>query len=96
MHMVLDENGKVQVPQQLMEALGIRPGDMLSFHFDEQGIHVQGREKPPYYHDNTLAPARGSQRQALPPSTDPTPVTQMSFFKDSQPQHATKRSRRRK
>jgi hypothetical protein len=96
LHMVLDEEGRVKIPQKLLEALGIQPGDMLSFYFGESGVTVKGGKKPPYFHADTIPPARGSQRPALPQTANPTQVTQMSLFGESQPQSPTPKSRRRK
>lgn len=96
LHMVLDEEGRVKIPQNLLEALGIKPGDMLSFYFDDNGVTVKGGKKPPYFHADTIAPARGSQRPVLPQSTDATQATQMSLFGEGQPQQPPKRTRRRK
>ena len=95
LHMVLDENGKVKIPQNLLDALGIKPGDMLSFYFGDNGVTVKGEKKPPYFHADTIAPARGSQRHTLSPSTA-TQVTQMSLFGESHPQSPPRPSRRGK
>jgi bifunctional DNA-binding transcriptional regulator/antitoxin component of YhaV-PrlF toxin-antitoxin module len=96
LHMVLDENGKVKIPQNLLDALGIKPGDMLSFYFDDNGVTVKGEKKPTYFHADTIAPARGSLRQTLSQSTDHTSITQMSLFGESHPQQPPKKSPRRK
>lgn len=66
MHMMLDANGKIQVSPQLMEALGIQPGDMLSFYFDDNGVHVKGGKKPPYVH--TSPSTQQTPRAAKPPT----------------------------
>lgn len=99
MHLVLDEHGKVHVPQELMEALGIAPGDMLSFHFDDAGAHVKGGKRPAYVHANTIAPARGSHRQTVENrSTAPAPtndLTQMKLFGEASPQQSPQTSQRR-
>ena len=98
MHLVLDEHGKVHVPQELMEALGIAPGDMLSFHFDDAGVHIKGGKRPSYFHANTGVPARGSHRQPEENrSTTPAPtndLTQMKLFGEASPQQNRRPPRR--
>lgn len=96
MHMVLDEEGRVKIPQNLLDALGIKPGDMLSFYFGDNGVTVKGEKKPPYFHTETIAPARGSQRHALSHPTNSTQVNQLSLFGETHPQRPPKRSRRGK
>src|SRR2546428_12319583 len=103
MHLVLDEQGKVRVPSDLMEALGIKPGDMLSFYFDKEtdAVMVKGEKKPPYFHaEEQLAP-RIPQRaptSASPLLSAPTPeVTQMKLFETASvpPSHPSRRRRTR-
>jgi hypothetical protein len=76
MPMVLDDQGKVRVPQDLMDALSIAPGDMLSFYFGDEGVTVEGGKKPPYFHADTIAPARGylKQRDENTSTAKPVPV----------------------
>jgi hypothetical protein len=48
LQLVLDAEGRVKVPPQLLRQLGVGPGDLLTFSFDEQGrAAVTGRKKPP-------------------------------------------------
>jgi bifunctional DNA-binding transcriptional regulator/antitoxin component of YhaV-PrlF toxin-antitoxin module len=82
MHLVLDEHGKVHIPQELMEALGLAPGDMLSFHFDDAGVHVKGSKRPSYFHANTETPVRSSHRQPAPTND----LTQIKLFDEASPQ----------
>ena len=101
MHLTLDEQGKMHVPPQLMEALGIVPGDMLSFSFDDAGIHVKGEKRTSSLPPHPLPPARGSQRQAA--ENQPTApvlihnVTQMNLFGEASQQQLpqTRRSKSR-
>ena len=97
MHLTLDAEGKMHIPPQLIEALGIAPGDFLSFYFDDAGIHVKGEKKPSSIPTHPLPPARGSHRQAAENQpTTPAPtndVTQMNLFGEAPPQ--TRRSRSR-
>jgi len=53
MHLVIDEQGKVKVTQDLLDAFRVRRGDMLSFHFDttQDIVTVTGSRKPPHFHD---------------------------------------------
>lgn len=89
MHLTLDPEGKVHIPPQLMDALGIGPGDMLSFHFDDAGVHVKGGKKPPYVHAYTTPPARGSHRSTgEQPRAEPVSsgdFTQMNLFGEAAP-----------
>ena len=52
MHLVIDEQGKVKVTQDLLDAFRVRRGDMLSFHFDttQDIVTVTGNKKPPDFH----------------------------------------------
>jgi hypothetical protein len=106
MHMVLDENGKVRVPPELMEALDIGPGDMLSFHFDESGVHVKGGRRPAYFHAATESPPstpsippkqETTKRGTLPPPIVSLDVTQGAMFGADMPvpKGSKRRPRRR-
>src|SRR5207249_7456505 len=52
MHLVIDEQGKVKVTQDLLDAFRVRRGDMLSFHFDttQDIVTVTGSRTPPNFH----------------------------------------------
>src|SRR5438067_12933125 len=71
MHLVIDEQGKVKVTQDLLDAFKVRRGDMLSFHFDttQDIVMVRGSKKPPNFHDG--------ERVKITPITSGT-LTQLS------------------
>jgi len=52
MHLVVDNEGKVKVTQDLLDALKVKQGDMLSFHIDTTTdiVTVTGNKKPPDFH----------------------------------------------
>ena len=52
MHVAIDQQGKVKITQDLLDAFNIRPGDMLSFHVDttKDVVMVTGSRKPPDFH----------------------------------------------
>ena len=51
-HLKLDREGKVKVTQDRLIAFNIRPGDMLTFHFDtsQDIVTVTGSRTPPDFH----------------------------------------------
>jgi len=55
-HVIPDENGWVKLPQDLLRAIGVTPGNMLSFISDEHGFRVKGTKKPSYFHASTEQP----------------------------------------
>ncbi len=85
-HLVIDQQGKVKVTQDLLTAFNIRPGDMLTFHFDtsQENATVTGSRTPPDFHPEiqvnvTLAqqsPNIETQTQSLQSQT----VTQPALF----------------
>ena len=101
LHLIPDANGWVRLPPDLLQALGIQPGDMVSFYADESGFRVKGSKKPPYVHASTEKPPSSPtplQTEAAPspalstPSADPT---QMKLFDVPQPYKHLPRRRSR-
>jgi hypothetical protein len=66
-HVIPDEKGWVKLPQNLLRAIGVTPGNLLSFIADEHGFRVTGTTKPPYLHAST----------EQPPDTLQAPVPEM-------------------
>jgi pentose-5-phosphate-3-epimerase len=94
MHLVIDEQGKVKITQDLLDAFRVRPGDMLSFHFDttQDLVSVTGRRKPPNFHEVVqvhITPiTRGSPPQLSVSPTIPRlgeVVTQQTLFDTGKP-----------
>ena len=52
MHLVVDNEGKVKVTQDPLDALRVKQGDILSFHIDTTTdmVTVTGNKKPPDFH----------------------------------------------
>jgi len=72
-----DENGWVKLPEILLKAIGVTPGNMLLFIADENGFRVTATKKPPYFHASTEQPP--STLQAPVPETHTEPPTQTIF-----------------
>ena len=94
MHLVVDNEGKVKVTQDLLDALRVKQGDMLSFHFDTTTniVTVTGNKKPPDVHSEIqvkITPITSSMPTQL--SVSPTlprlgeVVTQPPLFDAGQP-----------
>ena len=81
-HVIPDENGWVKLPEILLQAMRVTPGDMLSFIADENGFRVTATKKPPYFHASTEQPP--STLQAPVPETYTEPPTHTLF---TAPQH---------
>ena len=85
-HVIPDENGWVKLPEILLQAIGVTPGDMLSFIADENGFHVTATKKPPYFHASTEQPPSTLQASVpemhtlftAPQHEDPAPPTKFT------------------
>ncbi|HTD20306.1 MAG TPA: hypothetical protein VK667_12335, partial [Ktedonobacteraceae bacterium] len=66
-----DENGWVKLPEILLQAIGVAPGDMLLFIADENGFRVKATKKPPYFHASTEQPPATLQAPAQETPTEP-------------------------
>src|SRR5437870_4283922 len=73
LHLVPDANGWVRLPPDLLQALEIQPGDMLSFYADESGFRVKGSKKPPYFHASTETPPSSPPVTPTPLQREPVP-----------------------
>jgi hypothetical protein len=94
MHLVVDNEGKVKVTQDLLDALRVKQGDILSFHIDTTTdmVTVTGNKKPPDFHSEIhvkITPiTRGMPTQLSTSPTIPRPgevVTQQTLFDTGQP-----------
>ena len=103
MHLVIDNEGKVKVTQDLLDAFRVRRGDMLSFHFDttQDIVTVTGSRTPPNFHSELqvkITPiTRGMSTQLSVSPTIPRRgevVTQPALFDTGQQKPPTSHRRR--